>query len=296
MSEYQLDIEELRLKLLEAYSTKNMNNISLTLINLYKNERFGTLRSIAELISDFVSIEINEEGKGFSKLIMLYHPDRCQFYETEINDLADSNDFDKLSRYAHILKLESIEEIADSLNHDEEIDYSPVYDWDYTADGFSIINDDKTEASAESEFIGYDFYDAVKIRQFGNTEIEFPSYYLEDIEEFELSSSNINDLEGVQYCIHAKSLDLSVNEISDISLLSGLKYLTELNLSDNSLTEIDAIINLTHLKRLSISNNPLQDISALFELESLEYVDISGNDVYPEQIIRLINNGVKVDF
>jgi hypothetical protein len=53
------------------------------------------------------------------------------------------------------------------------------------------------------------------------------SNYLEDFEEFELSSSDIDDLDGVQFCIHAKSINVSNNRIFDLSYLSDLTQLEE---------------------------------------------------------------------
>ena len=103
-----MTITDLQKKLEEAYSIGNLNNISLTLINVYKNEQFSILQKIVEIISDFVDIEISSEGKGFSKLIKLYHPDRSGYYLNEIRNLVDENDFDRLLNYSHILKLERI--------------------------------------------------------------------------------------------------------------------------------------------------------------------------------------------
>lgn len=291
-----MTIKELQQELLEAYSLKNLNNITLTLINLYKNEQFSILQKIAEIISDSVDVEITADGKGFSRLIMLYHPDRAVFHISEINRLAWANDFDGLLKYSHILRLERIDEIASSLDSYEDIDYSPVYDWDFEAtEGFSIINDNDKVKEVKTRRKRCDFYDAIKIRQFGNTDVEFPSYYLEDTEEFELSSSDIDDLDGVQFCIHAKAIDLSDNQITDLTLLIGLTYLEELNISYNQVGDIDALGNLANLKRVFLSNNDLDDISPLFELEKLEYADLTGNKIRPEQIDRLIGMGVTVD-
>ena len=248
-----MTITDLQKKLEEAYSIGNLNNISLTLINLYKNEQFSILQKIVEIISDFVDIEISTEGKGFSKLIKLYHPDRSNYYLNEIRKLADDNNFDGLLDYSHILKLERIEEISNSLNSFVDIDYSPVYDWDMETDGFTIIRDNENNQSKthSKRIREYDFYDAIKIRHYGQTDIEFPSYYLEDIDEFELSSSNINDLDGVQFCIHAKTMDLSNNRIVDLSPLNGLVGLEELNLADNLIGDIDALGYLTNLKSVN---------------------------------------------
>ncbi len=293
-----MTITDLQKKLEEAYSIGNLNNISLTLINLYKNEQFSILQKIVEIISDFVDIEISTEGKGFSKLIKLYHPDRSNYYLNEIRKLADDNNFDGLLDYSHILKLERIEEISNSLNIFVDIDYSPVYDWDMETDGFTIIRDNENNQSKthSKRIREYDFYDAIKIRHYGQTDIEFPSYYLEDIDEFELSSSNINDLDGVQFCIHAKTMDLSNNRIVDLSPLNGLVGLEELNLADNLIGDIDALGYLTNLKSVNLSNNRIEDISPLIELEKLEYVDLTGNQILSAQIRSLTDLDITVDY
>lgn len=291
-----MTIYELQKKLQEAYTLKNLNTISLTLINLYKNQQYAILQKIVEIIRDYVHIEITDEGKGFSKLIMLYHPDRIHYYSNEINTLTEQNNFDGLLELSHILKLERIEEIAKSLDSYEDIDYSPVYEWDINTEGFTIINDsNKKEKVSTKNQIEYDFYNAIKLRQYGNIDVEFPSYYLEDIEEFELSSMNINDLGGVQFCKQVTILDISNNKIIDISPLWGLMQLEELNISDNQIENIDTLSNLSNLKSIYASNNCFNDISALFELNKLEYVDLSGNKISKEQINELIELGVTVD-
>lgn len=295
-----MTIAELNKELLEAYTVDNLNKISLTLINLFKSKQYSILQKIAEMLSDFVDIEITNDGKGFSRFMMLYHPDRASFHINEINKLTERNNFSDLLNYSHILKLERIEEIASSLNSYEDIDYAPVYDWDFETEGFSVVYDNQPieiiKTKTKTKLIGYTFYDAIKLREYGHTEIEYPSFYLEDIEEFELSSSDINDLDGVQFCIHARTIDLSNNRISDLSPLTGLTNLEELNLSDNQIGFIDDLSNLIGLKSVILSNNFIEDISPLFELEKLEYVDITGNNISPEQIDKLNDLGITVTF
>jgi hypothetical protein len=295
-----MTLSELHQKLLQAYTVKNLNNISLTLINLYKNQQYSILQKIAEIIGDFVNININDEGKGFSKLMMLYHPDRADYHINEINRLLGQANFDGLLEYSHILKLERIEEIANTLDSFEDIDYSPVYDWDFNAQGFRIVtdNDPETDDTSEnsSRHRGYTFYDAIKIREYGHINIEYPHYYLEDMDEYELSSSEINDLDGVQFCIHAKTIDLSDNRITDLTPLIGLKSLEELNLSDNEIGYIDVLGHLPNLKSINLANNTIDDISPLFELEKLEYADVSGNKVSMSQINQLIEMGITVEY
>jgi Leucine-rich repeat (LRR) protein len=295
-----MTIAELNQKLIEAYSVSNLNNISLTLINLFKDQKYAVLQKISEIISDYVNIKVTDEGGGFSKFMMLYHPDRAGYHINEINRLTEQNNFDALLEYSHILKLERIEEITASLHSYEDIDYSPVCDWDIETDGFSIVDDSQSaeyvKIKTHTKLIGYSFYDAIKIREYGDTEIEYPSFYLEDIEEFELSSSDINDLDGVQYCFNAKTIDVSNNRITDLTPLAELKNLEELNLSDNQIGYIDALSNLESLRSVQLSNNYIEDISPLYELEKLEYVDLSGNKVDIEQINKLTGSGITVDF
>jgi Leucine-rich repeat (LRR) protein len=293
-----MTIEELQKQLEEAYSQRNLNTISLTLINLHKNRQYGRLQKITEIINDYVDIKISAEGRGFTRLIMLYHPDRRDYYLSEINCLAAENDFEGLLKFSHIFRLKNIDVIAESLNSSDDMDYTPVYDWDFEADGFSIINDQETTrvkgtSEAPDEF---DFLNALKIRYYSQMDVELPPHYLNDIDEFELSSSNINDLNGVQFCVHAKLIDVSDNHIFDLTPLRDLTVLEELNLSDNEVVDLDALSFIASLKRLYLSNNQIEDLSPLFDLESLEYIDLTGNNVRTEQINMLVEMGVEVDF
>ncbi len=293
-----MEIQTLKNNLLESYTTANLNIISVVLLNLYKNLQFGTLQKIADLISDFIQVEIDENGKGFSKMMLLYHPDRGEFHRTEISKLAETENFDALLNYSHILKLERIEEMASALESLEDIDYSPVYAWDFGDDGFTITSDSDQKQNTgnlnnrKSKTVT--FYEAVKIRQYGNTKISFPAYYLEDIDEFEFAESDINDLDGIQYCIHAVNVDLSGNRIVDLRLLENLGMIEMLNLSDNRISDIDSLEYLTHLRELNLANNRIRDIEPLFSLENLEFVDLTGNRIPAASIKKLKEKGINV--
>lgn len=297
-----MDTKELHKRLLEAYSNNNLNRISHTLIDLYKNRQYSILQKIADVISDIVDIRITEDGKGFSKFMMLYHPDRAGFHINNVNRFSDQDNLDGLLGYSHILRLDRLEEISVALDSYEDIDYSPVYTWDMDEirnEGFHIVTDREQsgeERAGRMTSLGYNFYDAIKLREFGDIEIEYPVYYLEDFEEFELSCSGINDLDGIQYCINAKFIDISNNEITDLTPLTELSNLEELNLSDNNVGYIDALSNLTNLRSIHLCNNSIEDISPLFELSNLEFADLSGNSIDEDQINRLTEMGIAVTF
>ena len=291
---------ELHTKLKEAYSNPNLNKISVTLIGLYKEQQFGTLRQIVDMISDSVDIPQESETKFFPRLMMLYHPDRGDFHRNEIDRLAASNDHDGLLGYAHILLLGRIEEIAATLSSYEDIDYSPVYEWDIDLDDFTIINTRESGESRQEETLdipkkGFTFYEGIEMRMYGKTSVGFPAYYLEDLDEFELSQSGISDLEGIQYCIHAVIMDLSDNSISDLTPLWNLTLLEELNLSDNDLEDIGPLANLRNLRSLNLAHNAITDISYLLQLPRLEFVVLTGNRIPESQIVRLEEAGVTVE-
>ena len=293
-----MEILTLKNNLLEAYTAENLNKISAILLNYYKNQQFGTLQKIADIISDFIPVEIDENGKGFSKLMLMYHPDRGEFHRTEITKLAEADNFDALLNYSHILKLERLEEISALIESFEDIDYSPVYAWDFDIEGFTVKSEtgqklkNETLNTRKNKLVT--FYEAIKIRQYGHTKISFPAYYLEDIDEFEMASSDINDLDGIQYCLHAVNIDLSDNFIDDLRHLENLGMIEMLNLSDNRISDIDSLEYLTNLRELNLANNRIQDISPLFSLAYLEFVDLSGNRVPSVSLRKLRDKGINV--
>lgn len=290
--------ESLSAELLEAYSEANLNKITRNLIRLYKEKEFEKLNIIAGMLSEWVEISIDSEGKGFSKIISLYHPDRGEFYQSKIAESTRHNDSKTLENFRHIFVIQDIEEIAANIESFEDIDYHPEYVWDAGSAGFGFHRNNRKKAHAQPQkhFDGYTFYEAIQIRQYGDTNTSFPTYYLEDMDEVELSESEISDLDGAEYCIHTFSMDLSGNLITDLSPLSTLQQLQELNLSGNKLSYIDALGNLQQLRSVDLSNNTIDDISPLFEIATLEYADLTGNRIPTAQLNELRDLGVTVDY
>jgi Leucine-rich repeat (LRR) protein len=115
------------------------------------------------------------------------------------------------------------------------------------------------------------------------------------MDEIEVAEANINNLEGIEYCVNTLNMDLSGNMISDLTPLLGLKQLKELNLSDNKIFDIDVLSTLHQLRSLNLTNNPVNDLSPLFELEFLEYIDVSENSIHIKQLKELEKKGVVVN-
>lgn len=285
-----MNTTELYQKLIESYSNSNLNAITGKLILLYKNKNFAKIRELAHRISKFVPIEEEKDSKCFSRLMMLYHPDRGEHHRNTISNYFTNSNRAGLNEFQHIFELTDIETVS-ILPSDNEIEYNPEYIWDVEQyDGYSYSdNQDEYQEDIERTF-----YNAIKIREYGHTNIEFPSYYLEDIEEFEVSYNGIEDLDGVEHCIHAKIMDLSNNQFSDISKLANLQNIEELYLNNNQIGYIDVLSNLMKLKTLDLSYNQIDDISPLLELENLEYVNLLGNPIKRSDIGELRKRNILV--
>ncbi len=282
-------MEKLYNDLLNAYSDKNLNRITGKLIDLYRNKNYSTIRSVANKISKYILIDEEKDAKCFSRLIMLYHPDRGEFFKKDITALYVEKNAKGLEKYAHILLIEDIDTM-NVVEPDEDIDYHPEYVWDdKQSDGYDYFDSDDIEYDMYfgNEEIEKSFYNAVKLREFGRLNIEFPTWYLQDFEQYEMANSGIDSLDGIEYCLHLVTLDISDNQISDISNLWNLQYIEELFLGNNQIGYIDTLGNLLKLRILDLSCNQIDDISPLFDLENLEYLNLVGNNIPKYQIEKL---------
>lgn len=291
-------MNDLYQKLKEAYTDKNLNRITANIIELYKTKQFDRIRQITATISGFVEIDDKNISRCFSKLIMIYHPDKETYYHKEIEKSFQSGNKESLNQFSHILLIQNMEEVPVSVVNYEDIDYSPEYSWEEEQEnhGFYAESEFDTFESEEEGFYEDDntFFTAVKRKMYGRINIDLPAYYLEDLDEIDMSEYEIESLEGVEFCTHTAIMDLSRNQITDISELWNLKSLEEIYLSDNQIGYIDSLGNLSKLRVIDLSNNMIDDISPLFDLEKLEYINIVGNKVPKAQVEELLAKDVIV--
>lgn len=287
-----MEMKELHRKLKEAYSDRNLNEITGKLIDLYKSKNYCQIRTISNRISGFAPSEEESDNKRFSRLVMLYHPDKGESYRKSIDRAFKAGNMEDLESYAHILHIDQVE-LSDA-SALVDIDFDPAYEWDPGQEGFNYIFDSENEYNAQfdnesMEDGNYEknFYNAVKIRIYGNLDQEFPAYYLEDFDDMEFADCAIEHLDGIEYCAHAITFDLSRNHITDISLLWELTNLQELYLSNNYIGYIDALSNLVNLRMVDLSHNEITDIAPLMQLENLEYVNLIGNRIPEDQVVKL---------
>ncbi len=291
-----MKLSEKHQRLLAAYSGENLNLISAKLIELYKNKNYSTLFEI----SNKVGINEDQPAKCFSQLIKLYHPDRGEQHRNEIERIIQQERYSLLKAYDHILTID-INSMQVKPYVDDDIDYNPeyVYDDGYTgfdADGNYVEDLDNRHAKEEEPDESYEptFYNILKLRLYGHIDIEIPPYYLHDHDEVEITNHDMEYLDGIEHCIHARKINLSQNLLTDLSGLVSLQHIEELNLSDNNISYLDALSNLSKLKKLNIADNQIEDLTPLYELEHLSIINIEGNDVPDEQIEYLNELGVVV--
>ena len=285
-------------RLAESYSDVNLNRITVKLIELYKSKNHSQLFGLANKISKYIPLDTEKISRCFSGLVMLYHPDKGEYYRKMILQFRNDNNLAGLESYSHIFLLDNLEVLPISSSViSEDIEYNPEYRWDDSQSGYSYINesDSTTDDNTPPEF-EYEntFYNIVKLRMYGTLEIEFPSHYLEDFEDVEFAESQIDFLDGIEHCKHATVIDLTGNNITDISLLWNLERLEEIYLADNQIGIIDTLGNLTNLRVIDVSGNEIDDLSALYGLGKLEYLNVIGNTIPIDQIEKLKENEILV--
>jgi len=299
---------DLYFKLKEAYSDKNLNTITAGIISLYRSGDYSKIKEITKLVSEYIDIYDEKVNKCFSKLIMTYHPDNSARYLKEIDQIIKSAFPGKINDYAHIFIVQDLESIITPDLFDEDLDYQPEFRWvsrsgksrmEYKHDPSGMIYDDDDYSDYEyDDYFGADsersFFSALKIRLYGTEEIDLPFYYLEEMEEVDLSGFEVENLDGIEHCRYVEKLDLSNNKISDITGIINLVNIEELYLQNNQIGLIDVLYNLRKLRIIDISGNDINDISPLFGLTNLEFVNVMNNHIPKYQINNLRNNDILV--
>lgn len=291
-------MNNLYVKLKEAYSDKNLNKITAVIIELYKTKQFERLRDISNTIGAFVDVDDKNISKCFSKLIMTYHPDKQTYYTNEIETSFKAGNHERLKQLSHVLLIQDFESVPVSAPILDDIDYSPEYIYDIERESHGFYADSESSAFESEDEAFYEddnsFFTALKRKVYGRINIDMPTYYLEDLDEIDMAEYEIESLEGLEFCTQTAILDLSRNAITDLSELWNLKLLEELYLADNQIGYIDSLSNLIKLRVVDLSNNLIDDLSPLLDLENLEYVNVVGNKAPRSQIEELLAKDIIV--
>jgi len=291
-----MEIGELYSNLKKAYTDENLGLVSGRIIGLFRDKKYDALRALQKVVNEYTPCEEEKINKVFSRLIMLYHPDRLSQNIKQLEKAYKEGDFESLYSMSHILTVQNLEPehaVLSSVLTDEDL--AEEFGWDDSADGYSyFMAGEELEQDMEdnSELDSRSFISVLKRRVYGNLNVDFPMYLLEDLEEIEMADYELEDLDGISSCHYARAVDLSNNNLTDITELGELRQVERLYLSNNQIGLIDSLYNLSVLQVLDISYNDVDDISPLFELSHLSYLNVMGNRIPAWQLEKLQLQGV----
>ena len=293
-----MEIGALYLQLKDAYTAENLGLVSGRIIEMFRDRKHDALRAMQKIVNEYTPCKEEKINKIFSRLIMLYHPDRLSQNLAQLEKAYNGDDFESLYSMSHILTVQNLEpeHVALSSVLTEE-DLAEEFGWDESADGYSYFMTEEDLEMEEAEDNGLErrsFLSVLKRRVYGNLNVDFPMYLLEDLEEIEMADYELEDLDGISACHYARAVDLSNNNLTDISELGELRQVERLYLANNQVGLIDALYNLSVLQVLDISFNDVDDISPLFELNYLSYLNVMGNRIPAWQLEKLQLQGITI--
>jgi hypothetical protein len=293
-----VEIEELYTNLKKAYTTDNLGLISGRIIDMFRDHKYDALRAVQKVVNEYTPCAEEKINRVFSRLIMIYHPDRLSQSLQQLEQAYQRGDFEELFAMSHILNVQNLEpEHVTVSSIITEEDLAEEFGWDDSTDGFSYFMDQDSYEEEEVNDLDYtnrSFLTALKRRVYGNLNVDFPMYLLEDLEEIEMADYEIEYLDGIDACRYVRVVDLSNNNLTDVTDLKDLHQLERLYLSNNHISLIDSLSNLTVLQVLDISYNDVDDLSPLFELSHLSYINVMGNRIPAWHLEKLQLKGVTI--
>jgi hypothetical protein len=293
-----MEIGELYGNLKNAYSADNLGLVSGRIIELFRDKKYDSLRAIQRVVNDYTPCNEEKINRVFSRLIMLYHPDRLNQNRELLDRAYLAGDFESLYSMSHILTVQNLEPghaVLSSVITEEDL--AEEFGWDEGADGYSYFMAGEELEQEEDLAPGMErrsFLTVLKRRVYGNLNVDFPMYLLEDLEEIEMADYELEDLDGISACHYARAVDLSNNNLTDITELGELRQVERLYLSNNQIGLIDALYKLSVLQVLDISFNDVDDISPIFELNYLSYLNVMGNRIPAWQLEKLQLQGITI--
>ena len=177
-----MDYKDLYIKLKNAYTEENLNRISTKIIDLYKRREYDAIRGLMQKIRRIISFNEKRINKIFSRLIMLYHPDKLNYYKNEIEKYYKAGKLELLFQFSHILFIIEDEKY---LSEEEIINFENIVSddiyWGFNDEDLVFIDDiesnitdqGKGSLHREYEYSDFDFFSALKRKEFGNLDVDF---------------------------------------------------------------------------------------------------------------------------
>jgi len=119
-----------------------------------------------------------------------------------------------------------------------------------------------------------------------------------------LSSSNISDLDGIQYFDNVIGMDLSENELTDLSLLTKMKNLNQIIMLENSVKgkelehKLSETGKINKLESVQFGFNEISEIEFLNkigDIENYSYISLPGNKISDISLLKKAVNCTDID-
>ena len=147
-----MEISDLYQSLKKAYTSENLHQISARIIDMFRNQQFDALRAIQEVVNEYVPVQEDKVNRIFSRLIMLYHPDRLKHAVEKIEGAYQGGDFETLYTMSHILTVQNLEpETVTVSSILTEEDLAEEFGWDASDDGYSYFMEEEPDEEREEE-------------------------------------------------------------------------------------------------------------------------------------------------
>lgn len=288
----------------DAYNEKNLNDISSRIITIYRSKQFELLLQIGKKLKSFINADSMQISRLFNRLILLYHPDKLNYYLSELKKYRHQPDSPGLQQFTHILHIQEVLAAQPSKPDNDHFDFHDIYcsqvRYGYDEDEFdSVINPGEEnyypDPESESEPLFTNFISIIQAEEQLDFSLNSMQFCLSQLGgELDLSNRSIGNLTGIEYCTNITCLDLSHNQLIAIDEIGSLHLLESLYLSGNTVSDISCLAQLKHLKEIDLSYNDIDNIDSLFDLPQLQYLNIAGNPVSDDQITRLEEKGILV--
>ena len=104
-----MEIKDLYSNLKKAYTADNLGLISGRIIDMFRDHKYDDLRAVQKVVNEYTPCAEEKINKVFSRLIMIYHPDRLSQTLQQLEQAYQGGDFEELFTMSHILNVQNLE-------------------------------------------------------------------------------------------------------------------------------------------------------------------------------------------
>ena len=205
----KLTKDEIYQYLIKNLTADNLKEVTMKVIDAYKNKNIELLQSYAEHLNIDHFDSKNSGNRLFLKLIKYFHPDMLSLIQNEIELSYNNDQMESLKFYKNLLSADKKVNAPRSrkirkTTTDSDLKYTRQEDYFFDEHDFGYAvsgeNEDPGASLIDEVEEDMDFIRALKAAYMGNNDLYLDSSDLESIEEeLILCDYGISDLTGLQH-------------------------------------------------------------------------------------------------